>query len=216
MRSIASSPFSTAPFAFQQQHHRLAVHRVVVDDEDPHARQIRRRCGERRLRAQETARQGRDHLGASAAAARPQPAQGKVQQLRQHLGQLRHGAGDHRQIVRHRAMDLDAELAERGLALRQHAVDHHGRVARLGGARRVGGELQEMARDFGGAADFAVQQHQRPRPFRVQRAAVQQIGEGTDRGEAVVQGVEHVRRAFIEDDVLQGGGCRGFGGGWRC
>jgi hypothetical protein len=112
-------------------------------------------------------------------------------------------------------MDLDAELAERGLALRQHAVDHDRCVARLGRTRRVRRELEEMARDLGGAADFAVQQHERPRPFRVQRAAVQQIGEGADRGESVVQGVEYVRRPLIEDDVLHGGGCRGFGAGWR-
>ena len=66
----------------------------------------------------------------------------------------------------------------------------------------MGGELQEMARDLGGAAHLAVQQHECARAFRIEGTAVEQIGEGADRGEAVVQGVENVGGAFVENNML--------------
>jgi hypothetical protein len=47
-----------------------------------------------------------------------------------------------------------------------------------------------------------VQQHERARTFGIEGTAVQQIGEGTDGGEAVVEGVQDVGCALIEDDVL--------------
>jgi len=56
-----------------------------------------------------------------------------------------------------------------------------------------------------------MQQHQRAGAFGIERAAMQQIGESADGGEAVVQGIENVGRAFVEDDVLDLG--RGLRGG---
>ena len=67
------------------------------------------------------------------------------------------------------------------------------------------GELEEVAGDFGGAPHFAVQQHQRARALGIEGAAVQQIGERADRGEAVVQRIEYVGGAFIEHDMLNVG-----------
>ena len=58
---------------FEQEHHRLPVHGVVVDDEDSHARQAFRGGSVSRLRPQEAAGQRDDDLGAAAAAARPEP-----------------------------------------------------------------------------------------------------------------------------------------------
>ena len=69
-------------FTLEQQHHRLPVHGVVVYDEDAHPRQILGGRGVRRLRAQQAAGQGDDHLGTRAAAARPQ-AQAPTRRLRE-------------------------------------------------------------------------------------------------------------------------------------
>ena len=77
------------------------------------------------------------------------------------------------------------------------------------------GELQEMARDFRRAPDFAVQQHERARALGVEWAAMQQIGEGADRRQAVIQRVENVGGAVVEYDVLNGRGSGGFVGRWR-
>ena len=149
---------------------------------------------------------------------RAQPSQREVEQLRQHLRELRHGARDHRQISRHGAVQLYPELPKGRLALRQHSVDHDGCIARLRGARGVHGKLQEVTGDLGGAPDLAVQQHEGARALRIERAAVQQIGKPADRRETIVQRVEDVRRAFIEDDVFDFRWAQaGFGGrrGWR-
>ena len=62
------------------------------------------------------------------------------------------------------------------------------------------GELEEVTGDFGGAAHFAVQQDQRAGSFRVEWAAVEQIGQRPDGGQPVVQRVEYVGRPLIEDD----------------
>jgi hypothetical protein len=50
----------------------------------------------------------------------------------------------------------------------------------------MGRELQEVTGDFGGAANFAVQQHQRAGALGIEWAAVEQIGERADGGESVV------------------------------
>src|SRR5258705_257329 len=147
-----------------------------------------------------------------------QAAQSKVEQLGQHLAQLRHGAGDHGQIRRHVAQHLDAQLAEGGISLGEHAVHDHARVARLGGTDRVVGQFQEMRRDLGGTAHLAVQHHQGAGALRIEWAAMQQVGECTDRGETVVQRVEDVRGALVHDDVadLRWRGARRRGWGrWR-
>ena len=144
-----------------------------------------------------------------------QPAQREVEQFGQHLRELRHRAGHHGQVTGNRAQHLDAQLAECGLALRQDAVDHDRRIAGLRGARRVRGQLQEMARDLGRAPHFAVQQHEGAGALRIEGSTVEQIGERADGGEAVVQGVQNVCRTVVEDDVRNGGGCGGFGGRWR-
>ena len=54
------------------------------------------------------------------------------------------------------------------------------------------GELEEVARDFGGAPHLAVQQHERAGALGIEGAAVEQVREGADGGKAVVQGIENV------------------------
>ena len=79
----------------------------------------------------------------------------------------------------------------------------------------MSGQLQEVARDFGSAANLAVQEHEGTRALWIEGAAMQQVGQRADGREAVVQRIEHVGRAFVEDDVLHvRRGCGGFRG-WR-
>src|SRR5207249_8369915 len=52
---------------------------------------------------------------------------------------------------------------------------------------------------------FPVEHHERSRALGVERAAVQQVRQGPDRREAVVERVQHVRRTFVEHHVLHFG-----------
>jgi hypothetical protein len=61
-----------------------------------------------------------------------------------------------------------------------------------------------MAGDFGGAPHFSVEQNQRPRALGVEWAAVEQIGKRANRRQPIVQRVEYVRGAFVEDDMVNG------------
>jgi hypothetical protein len=72
------------------------------------------------------------------------------------------------------------------------------------------GKFEEVTGDLGRTADFAVQQDQRARPLRIERAAVQQVSQGADGGESIVQCIENVGGAFVKNDVLEGGRGRGF------
>src|SRR5258708_23629006 len=64
------------------------------------------------------------------------------------------------------------------------------------------GEVEEVLCDPRRPPHFAVQHHQRPGALGVERAAVQQVRERSDCGEAVVQRIQHVRGTFVEHDVL--------------
>ncbi len=63
-------------------------------------------------------------------------------------------------------------------------------------------QLEEVLRDLRRAAHFPVQHHERPRALGVERAAVQQIGQGPDSGQTVVEGVQHVGGALVEHHML--------------
>jgi hypothetical protein len=113
------------------------------------------------------------------------------------------GHADHREIGRDRAHDLDPELPERRFALRQHAIDptaaSHGSAAPAGCAASSRKWLVISA-----ARRTSPCNNERAGSFGIEWIPVQQIGQATDRGETIVQGVENVRRAIIEHNVFDG------------
>ena len=104
------------------------------------------------------------------------------------------------------AHQFHAQLLQRPFPLGEHAVQHDGAVRRLRRADRVLGQLEEVLGDLGRAAHFAVQHHQRARALRIERAPVQQVREGPDGRQAIVQRVEDIGRALVQHHVPDLGG----------
>ena len=118
--------------------------------------------------------------------------------------QLRAGAGDERQRLGDRAHHPDAKLLEGGVAQGEDRIEHRARVARLGGALGMLGQLEEMLGDLRRAPHLAMQRGEGAGALGVERAARQQVGQRADRGQPVVEGVQHVGGALVEGDVRDG------------